>query len=479
MPSSWTPRGFTMKTYACSRSRNASRYNTTASSLPISSRRAILARTLAGSSRHTKTAYRFSSSYERYTVVGWLTGVPSPGSRWRKSVITTPRPPSPVSMERWRGPPSVWRWSRNWSRWGGDETRLIWTMRAGCCAWERGAATTNAPSKRKNLTGTSSDLLQQPGGFAQEHPSPRAPVVLAPLQLTPGETQQRRYPVPDQGVAVQERPRPGQKHRCCARRRPRPGRVEQPGSRHRGQEHGGVEFQRSLSKVSPVDHTHSVVLIQHVPVVQRPVYESWHTVTRLRVGQRLAYRARGGSERGVRGDELGDAPARLAEHVPRAQLLAEGHRQRARALEPARGQLPSTLALPRLQQLVRRGSVEPTDDEHPEVLIADEQGRDPGARAASQTGRESSIRLGLGRRVRGIGLDDEATVAGADGNRGSRARRVTTERQLDAATVQTEGWDRSRQAQCAARPDPRQSRIVTKVDGGLRRAACGLARPPR
>src|SRR6266702_5330477 len=161
----------------------------------------------------------------------------------------------------------------------------------------------------------------QAGGLAQENLRPRAPVVLAPLQLTPGETQQGRYPVPDEGVAVQERPRPGQKHRLCARRRPRRGRVEQPGSRHRGQEHGGVEFQRSLPEVSPVDHTHSVVLIQHVPVVQRAVYESWHTVTRLRVRQRLAYRARGGSERSVYGDELGDASARLAEHVSRAQRL--------------------------------------------------------------------------------------------------------------------------------------------------------------
>src|SRR2546430_13445054 len=78
-------------------------------------------------------------------------------------LTTTPRPPSPVSMERWRGPPSVGRWSKNWSRWGGDETRLIWTMRAGCCAWERGAATTNAPSKIKNLTGTSSDLRPRAG----------------------------------------------------------------------------------------------------------------------------------------------------------------------------------------------------------------------------------------------------------------------------------------------------------------------------
>src|SRR5205823_5273800 len=134
---------------------------------------------------------------------------------------------------------------------------------------------------------------------------------------------------------------------------------------------------------------------------------------RLRAGQRLAYRARGDSERGVRGDELGDAPARLAEHVPRAQRLAEGHRQRERALEPARAQLPSTLALPRLQQLVRRGSVEPTDDEHPEVMIADEQGRDPGARVASQADRASSIRLGFGPRVRRVVLDDDATVAGA------------------------------------------------------------------
>src|SRR6184192_1995880 len=347
-------------------------------------------------------------------MVSSLTGVPSPGSRWRKSVTTTPRPPSPVSMERWRGPPSVWRWSKNWSRWGGDETRLIWTMRAGCCAWERGAATTNAPSKRKNLTGTSSDLLQlqQPGGFAQEHPSPRPPVALAPLQLTPGQTQNRRRAVPRQRAAVQEVPRRGQERRFCARRLPRRGRVEQPGSRHRGQEHGGVEFQRSLSEVSPVNHTHSVVLIQHVPVVQRPVYESWHTVTRLRVGQRLAYRARGGSERGVRGDELGDASARLAEHVSRAQRLAEGHRQRARALEPARGQLSSTLALPRLQQLVRRGSVEPTDDEHPEVVVPGEEGRHPGPRVPSQPGRDGLVQPGFSRRIRGVCFHDEVTEIG-------------------------------------------------------------------
>src|SRR5213596_2604857 len=217
-------------------------------------------------------------------------------------------------MERWRGPPSVWRWSRNWSRWGGDETRLIWTMRAGCCAWERGAATTNAPSKRKNLTGTSSDLLQlqQPGGFAQEHPSPRPPVALPPLQLTPGQTQNRRRAVPRQRAAVQEVPRRGQERRFCARRLPRRGRVEQPGSRHRGQEHGGVEFQRSLPEAAPVDHSWTVALIQDVAVVQRAMHEPRHPLGRLRVGQRLTNDGRGGSEASVGGDEVGDPAAGVA-----------------------------------------------------------------------------------------------------------------------------------------------------------------------
>src|SRR5256885_1317373 len=186
----------------------------------------------------------------------------------------------------------------------------------------------------------------------------------------------------------------------------------------------------------------------------------------LSAGQRLGERPGGGADREVRGAQRADPSASLVHHPRCAKRQAELHRQGRGAPHPLRGQLAGVATLALLDQVVRRGPLQPADHQHAQIVIPGQERGHPGPGVAGEPGRaQRLVQRRLGRRIVRERLDREPTLPHPRVERGPRTRVVSAQYELDPSPslLEPQGRDRASQASVADRHQSRQPGIVGEV----------------
>ena len=215
--------------------------------------------------------------------------------------------------------------------------------------------------------------------------------------------------------------------------------IQQSDARDSAEERAGVKLHRSLAKALPVDHARTVAEINDVSGVERAMHKARDAFLGLRARQTFGQRHGRGSQRRIRGDERRDPCAHPIHYVRSAQWRSQFHRQRCRALQPACGQLASAPALPAPDEVPRGGSLQPADDQHPQITFPGQQRRHADVRYAPQPGcSERLVQCSLRRRILRVCLDCDPAAPGTSLKSGARARRVAAQQELDA----TVAWPR-------------------------------------
>ena len=172
----------------------------------------------------------------------------------------------------------------------------------------------------------------------------------------------------------------------------------------------------------------------------------------LRARQTFGQRHGRGSQCRIGGGERRDPCAHPIHYVRSAQWRSQFHRQRCRALQPACGQLAGAPALPAPDEVPRGGSLQPTDDQHPQIAFLRQQRRHPDVRFAPRPGRsERLVQCLLRRRILRVGLDRDATTSGSRLKGGARTRRVAAQQELDGTVTQPRYSNSASQARRAYR----------------------------
>src|SRR5207249_11265490 len=153
-------------------------------------------------------------------------------------------------------------------------------------------------------------------------PSPSTPLSRSPLTaLHPGDlarqSEERGRPVPGEHTLVEQARRTGQERLLRPRRLHSQRLMVQPVTPGGGKEHAGVELQRPLPETLPVDHAHSICLVENMTGVKRAVNEAPRAVLGQRLRQYSGQPPRGASEPAVRGIELNHFLTRVVDHVSR------------------------------------------------------------------------------------------------------------------------------------------------------------------
>src|SRR5205814_3079471 len=100
-------------------------------------------------------------------------------------------------------------------------------------------------------------------------------------------------------------------------------RMVQPVPPGGGQEHAGVELQRPSPETLPVDHAHSISLVEKMTGVKRAVNKAPRAVLGQRLRQYSGQPPRGASEPAVRGVELNHFLAGVVDHVRSEEHTSE------------------------------------------------------------------------------------------------------------------------------------------------------------
>ena len=118
--------------------------------------------------------------------------------------------------------------------------------------------------------------------------------------------------------------------------------------------------------------------------VERTVHKARGTLLRLGPRQQSDQSCRGVSQRRNGGAQSVGPFARLFQPAHRAEWRPKLHRKRGSVPQPARGQLARAPAQPPLDQLLGRGSFQPTDDQDAQLPIPSQQRRRADPRIASE-----------------------------------------------------------------------------------------------
>src|SRR5256886_1718804 len=214
--------------------------------------------------------------------------------------------------------------------------------------------------------------LGQPRGLGQERVRAVEPVLLAALHHVDlaGQSEKRGRPVPGEDTLVEQARRAGEERLLHLRRLRGQRLMVQPVTPGGGQEHAGVELQRPSPETLPVDHAHSISLVENMTGVKRAVNKAPRAVLGQRLRQYSGQPPRGPSEPAVRGVELNHFLAGVVDHVSRTQGQPDLDRQRRGAPQPARGQLSGALPPPAFEELLPVGP-----SSHPMARTCSERSR--------------------------------------------------------------------------------------------------------